>query len=61
MTVEMIRGTLPWRLVTDRDAVRAAKQAARGKGRTQFLFETPKQFDAVLNMVDSYTFESQPE
>ncbi|PIO66012.1 hypothetical protein TELCIR_12284 [Teladorsagia circumcincta] len=61
MSVEMMRGTLPWRLVTDRNAVRAAKQVARAAGRTQFLFETPKQFDAVLTIVDSYTFESQPD
>ncbi|KAL6740380.1 hypothetical protein Aduo_013739 [Ancylostoma duodenale] len=61
MTVEMTRGTLPWRLVTDRAAVQAAKQAARGSGRIQFLFETPKQFDQVLTMVDSYTFEAEPE
>uniref|UniRef100_A0A7I4YLG2 Protein kinase domain-containing protein n=1 Tax=Haemonchus contortus TaxID=6289 RepID=A0A7I4YLG2_HAECO len=61
MSVEMLRGTLPWRLVTDRNAVRAAKQAARAAGRIQFLFETPKQFDAILTMVDSYNFESQPD
>ncbi|KHJ82876.1 hypothetical protein OESDEN_17429 [Oesophagostomum dentatum] len=61
MTVEMTRGTLPWRLVTDRAAVQAAKQAARAAGRIQFLFETPKQFDQILTMVDSYVFDSVPD
>ncbi|VDO19507.1 unnamed protein product, partial [Heligmosomoides polygyrus] len=61
MTVEMTRGTLPWRLVTDRNAVRAAKQAARAAGRTQFLFEAPKQYDQILTIVDSYSFDSQPD
>ncbi|VDL76511.1 unnamed protein product [Nippostrongylus brasiliensis] len=46
MSVEMTRGTLPWRLVT---------------GRTQFLFDAPKQYDQILTMVDSYHFESEPE
>ncbi|ETN75998.1 hypothetical protein RB195_001574 [Necator americanus] len=61
MTVEMTRGTLPWRLVTDRAAVQAAKQAARVSGRVQFLFETPKQFDQILTIVDSYAFDSLPD
>ncbi|WKY04023.1 hypothetical protein Q1695_005196 [Nippostrongylus brasiliensis] len=61
MSVEMTRGTLPWRLVTDRNAVKAAKQVARGSGRTQFLFDAPKQYDQILTMVDSYHFESEPE
>ncbi|KJH45966.1 hypothetical protein DICVIV_07967 [Dictyocaulus viviparus] len=61
MIVEMARGTLPWRLVTERSAVCAAKQAARAAGRTQFLYETPKQYDQILTTIDSYTFESQPD
>ncbi|VDM60327.1 unnamed protein product [Angiostrongylus costaricensis] len=61
MIVEMTRGTLPWRFVSERNAVGSAKQAARGAGRKQFLYETPKQFDRILTMVDSYSFESQPE
>ncbi|VDM62763.1 unnamed protein product [Angiostrongylus costaricensis] len=42
-------------------AVCAEKKAARAIGRMQFLYETPKQFDQILTMVDSYSFESQPE
>ncbi|KAE9412907.1 hypothetical protein Angca_005415, partial [Angiostrongylus cantonensis] len=61
MIVEMTKGTLPWRFVSDRNAVGAAKQAARGSDRMQFLGETPKQFDRILTIVDSYSFETQPE
>ncbi|CAJ0601171.1 unnamed protein product [Cylicocyclus nassatus] len=61
MSIEMTRGTLPWRLVTDRAAVQAAKQAARAAGRIQFLFETPKQYDQILTIIDSYVFDSVPD
>uniref|UniRef100_A0A0K0D3U8 Protein kinase domain-containing protein n=1 Tax=Angiostrongylus cantonensis TaxID=6313 RepID=A0A0K0D3U8_ANGCA len=61
MIVEMTRGTLPWRFISERKAVGSAKQAARKAGRKQFLYETPRQFDRILTMVDSYSFESQPE
>ncbi|KAE9412707.1 hypothetical protein Angca_007103 [Angiostrongylus cantonensis] len=61
MIVEMTRGMLPWRFLSERNEVYVAKQTARAVGRKHFLYETPKQFDRVLTTVDSYSFESQPE
>ncbi|CAI5442414.1 unnamed protein product [Caenorhabditis angaria] len=59
--VEMTKGTLPWRNVTNRTNVQKAKELARTTTRVQFLFETPPQYDKILTMIDAYTFESTPE
>ncbi|CCD68100.2 Protein kinase domain-containing protein [Caenorhabditis elegans] len=59
--VEMTRGTLPWRNVVDRSSVQRAKEASHNTGRTQFLFETPSQYDKIFTIVDSYAFESAPD
>uniref|UniRef100_A0A1I7TCC9 Protein kinase domain-containing protein n=1 Tax=Caenorhabditis tropicalis TaxID=1561998 RepID=A0A1I7TCC9_9PELO len=59
--VEMTRGTLPWRNVVERNHVQKAKEASRLAGRTQFLFETPTQYDKIFTLIDSYTFESAPD
>ncbi|EFP03034.1 hypothetical protein CRE_28456 [Caenorhabditis remanei] len=59
--VEMTRGTLPWRNVVERNHVQRAKEASRLAGRTQFLFETPSQYDKIFTLIDSYTFESAPD
>uniref|UniRef100_A0A1I7XUC3 Protein kinase domain-containing protein n=1 Tax=Heterorhabditis bacteriophora TaxID=37862 RepID=A0A1I7XUC3_HETBA len=62
MLIEITRGTLPWRLVTDRTAVQAAKQNGRvGAGRTQMLFETPRQYDILLQWIDALAFEATPD
>lgn len=61
MLVEMTRGTVPWRLVSERAAVQRAKEAARKDGRAQFLFETPPQYDKLLNIVDALSFEATPD
>ncbi|CAD6184910.1 unnamed protein product [Caenorhabditis auriculariae] len=61
MLVEMTRGTIPWRLVTDRTAVQKAKEAARGSGRQQFLFEVPSQYDKILSLIDALSFEATPD
>uniref|UniRef100_A0A8R1DLY5 Protein kinase domain-containing protein n=2 Tax=Caenorhabditis japonica TaxID=281687 RepID=A0A8R1DLY5_CAEJA len=59
--VEMTRGTLSWRNVVERQHVQRAKEASRTSGRVQFLFETPSQFDKILTLIDSYSFESAPD
>ncbi|CAB3408278.1 unnamed protein product [Caenorhabditis bovis] len=59
--VEMTRGTLPWRNVTERANVQRAKEAARTSGRVQFLFETPAQYDKIFTIIDSYSFEAAPD
>lgn len=61
MLVEMTRGTLPWRLVVERDGVYVAKKNARGAGREQFLFECPYQYDHILTLVDSWSFGNTPD
>ncbi|CAJ0950225.1 unnamed protein product, partial [Mesorhabditis belari] len=61
MVVEMTKGSLPWRTVVDRTAVQLAKTHARTSGRVQFLYECPRQFDSLLNMVDDLQFESTPK
>ncbi|KHJ93233.1 hypothetical protein OESDEN_06858 [Oesophagostomum dentatum] len=61
MLIEITKGSLPWRLVTDRAQVYAAKLAARqGDGRTQFLGDTPKQYDTLLTWIDALVFEDTP-
>ncbi|CAI5439929.1 unnamed protein product [Caenorhabditis angaria] len=61
MLVEMHVGEVPWRFLTDRAAVGKAKIHAREEGRANFFFKLPKQFDTILQMIDSYAFETRPE
>ncbi|KAK6730752.1 hypothetical protein RB195_007305 [Necator americanus] len=61
MLVEITKGSLPWRLVTDRAQVYAAKLAAReGDGRAHFLNDTPPQYNMLLTWIDGLVFEDTP-
>ncbi|MFH4973469.1 hypothetical protein AB6A40_000178 [Gnathostoma spinigerum] len=61
MLVEMTRGSLPWRHVSQRSSVQAAKLMARQTGRIQFLFECPPQYDQLLTMIDGLVFIDEPK
>jgi len=58
--VELTKGSLPWRLVTDRTKVEESKKNARNDGRKEFLAGCPKCYDQILTMIDNLTFESHP-
>ncbi|KAK6026409.1 hypothetical protein OSTOST_07645, partial [Ostertagia ostertagi] len=61
MLIEITKGSLPWRLVTDRMQVFAAKTAAReGEGRVHFLSDTPPQYNMLLTWIDAMVFEDTP-
>ncbi|KAE9416557.1 hypothetical protein Angca_007479, partial [Angiostrongylus cantonensis] len=61
MLIEITKGSLPWRLVTDRAQVYVAKQAAReGDGRKNFLSDTPPQYNSLLTWIDALVFEDTP-
>ncbi|KAJ1373717.1 hypothetical protein KIN20_036206 [Parelaphostrongylus tenuis] len=61
MLIEITKGSLPWRLVTDRMQVYAAKLAAReGDGRKNFLSDTPPQYNLLLTWIDGLVFEDTP-
>ncbi|KAK0423471.1 hypothetical protein QR680_008159 [Steinernema hermaphroditum] len=60
MLIEISKGSLPWRMVTDRQKVFECKLACRGDFRPALLGALPKQFDELLSLVDKLSFESQP-
>ncbi|XGW22244.1 hypothetical protein V3C99_004897 [Haemonchus contortus] len=61
MLIEITKGSLPWRLVTDRTQVYAAKTAAReGEARVNFLSDTPPQYNMLLTWIDALVFEDTP-
>ncbi|KAI6231680.1 Protein kinase domain-containing protein [Aphelenchoides besseyi] len=60
MLVEITKGSLPWRLVTDRLRVQEAKQNARTAGRIEFFSGCPQKFNQLLTTIDGLTFEAQP-
>ncbi|VDN01179.1 unnamed protein product [Thelazia callipaeda] len=60
LLVEITRGSLPWRYLNDRMGVHAAKLMARNDGRTQFFHECPKQYEAIMTLIDSMAYEDRP-
>uniref|UniRef100_A0A0M3HV21 Protein kinase domain-containing protein n=1 Tax=Ascaris lumbricoides TaxID=6252 RepID=A0A0M3HV21_ASCLU len=58
--VEITSGTLPWRHVTERNNVRAAKLMARKGTRIHLLYNCPKQYDRMLTIIDALMFEDRP-
>ncbi|VDN52660.1 unnamed protein product [Dracunculus medinensis] len=60
LLVEITKGSLPWRNLTDRKAVQTAKISARNEGREKFLENCPKQYDNILNIVDELNFKDEP-
>ncbi|KAL4001626.1 Protein kinase domain family protein [Acanthocheilonema viteae] len=61
LLVEITRGSLPWRHVSERAGVQAAKLMARDAGRTQFFHQCPKQYETLMGMVDGLVFEDSPK
>ncbi|VDK47371.1 unnamed protein product [Anisakis simplex] len=60
LLVEITRGTLPWRHVSQRTGVQAAKEMARNEGRMQLLHDCPRQYDDILSMIDALVFQDEP-
>lgn len=60
LLVELSKGSLPWRLKTDRALVQASKMSARTDTRTTFLEKCSKEYDEILTIVDSLTFPDVP-
>ncbi|KAI6204660.1 Protein kinase domain-containing protein [Aphelenchoides besseyi] len=60
MIVEITKGSLPWRLVTDRLRVQEAKQNIRTAGRVDFFSGCPQKYNQLMTMIDALTFEAQP-
>ncbi|PAV79443.1 hypothetical protein WR25_10637 [Diploscapter pachys] len=60
MLVEFTKGSLPWRLITDRTAVQNSKKHARTAGLQQFLLDCPPIYIEVLSRIDNLKFEEQP-
>ncbi|KAI6206124.1 Protein kinase domain-containing protein [Aphelenchoides besseyi] len=60
MMVELTKGAVPWRQMTDRSQVHAAKLSARTNTRVQFLSECPVEFDVILTHIDSLAFVDAP-
>uniref|UniRef100_A0A914ZH05 Protein kinase domain-containing protein n=1 Tax=Parascaris univalens TaxID=6257 RepID=A0A914ZH05_PARUN len=61
LLVEITRGTLPWRHVSQRPGVQAAKSMSRNAGRKQFLHDCPRQYDEILTMIDALAFQDEPK
>uniref|UniRef100_A0A0M3HXZ7 Protein kinase domain-containing protein n=1 Tax=Ascaris lumbricoides TaxID=6252 RepID=A0A0M3HXZ7_ASCLU len=61
LLVEITSGSLPWRHVTDRTGVQAAKLLSRDAGRAQFLHNCPQQYDEILTMIDALLFFDEPK
>uniref|UniRef100_A0A915ARC3 Protein kinase domain-containing protein n=3 Tax=Parascaris univalens TaxID=6257 RepID=A0A915ARC3_PARUN len=61
LLVEITSGSLPWRHVTDRTGVQAAKLLSRNAGRAQFLHNCPQQYDEILTMIDALVFSDEPK
>ncbi|KAI6232003.1 Protein kinase domain-containing protein [Aphelenchoides besseyi] len=59
MIVEITRGELPWRMVTDRNGVYEMKRNAR-KMRDRLFGSCPPTFNRLLEMIDALDFESTP-
>ncbi|CAD5215523.1 unnamed protein product [Bursaphelenchus xylophilus] len=60
MLVEITKGQLPWRAITERPQVQAAKLSARAISRDNFLADCPKEYDAILTYIDSLLFHDAP-
>ncbi|CAD5218599.1 unnamed protein product [Bursaphelenchus okinawaensis] len=60
MLVEITKGSLPWRMVTDRAKVQDSKTSARTTARASFFAGCPKQYDKLMDMIDKLAFDSTP-
>ncbi|VDM44188.1 unnamed protein product [Toxocara canis] len=60
MVVELTKGSLPWRLITDRAVVQKKKEEAR-KDRGMFFASCPPQYSDFLTMVDKLEFTTTPQ
>ncbi|CAD5224571.1 unnamed protein product [Bursaphelenchus xylophilus] len=60
MLVEITKGSLPWRMVTDRAKVQETKLSIRTTNRTAFFAGCPKQYDRLMEMIDKLAFDSCP-
>uniref|UniRef100_A0AC35GI52 Protein kinase domain-containing protein n=1 Tax=Panagrolaimus sp. PS1159 TaxID=55785 RepID=A0AC35GI52_9BILA len=58
--VELTKGSLPWRMATDRAKVEELKKYARVDGRKDFLSTCPKCYDQILSLIDGLSFEATP-
>jgi hypothetical protein len=60
MMVELTKGALPWRTVTDRITVQAAKISARSTTRSEFLIDCPNEYGTILDHIDGLGFLDAP-
>ncbi|VDM14030.1 unnamed protein product [Wuchereria bancrofti] len=61
LLVEITRGSLPWRHISERAGVQAAKLMARNTGQKQFFHQCPKQYKILMQMIDVLVFEDSPK
>uniref|UniRef100_A0A915ALL8 Protein kinase domain-containing protein n=2 Tax=Parascaris univalens TaxID=6257 RepID=A0A915ALL8_PARUN len=59
MIVELTKGSLPWRLITDRAVVQKKKEEAR-KDKGSFLASCPPQYAELLKAIDKLKFTTTP-
>jgi tau tubulin kinase len=61
MSIELYKGSLPWRLVVDRTQIHAQKLEHRSS-RRKYLFEAcPIEYNSFLKEIDSWNFEDEPK
>uniref|UniRef100_A0A0R3RIU8 Protein kinase domain-containing protein n=1 Tax=Elaeophora elaphi TaxID=1147741 RepID=A0A0R3RIU8_9BILA len=60
MMVEFTKGSLPWRLITDRFLVQKAKENARTTTKEAFFENCPLQYDQILQIIDKLQFGETP-
>ncbi|VBB33483.1 unnamed protein product [Acanthocheilonema viteae] len=60
MMVELTKGSLPWRLTTDRLLVQKAKEEARTTKKDEFFENCPLQYEQILQIIDKLQFDETP-
>uniref|UniRef100_A0A915PZP7 Protein kinase domain-containing protein n=1 Tax=Setaria digitata TaxID=48799 RepID=A0A915PZP7_9BILA len=60
MMVELTKGSLPWRFVTDRLLVQKAKEDIRTTAKEMFFENCPSQYDQILQIIDKLQFPEAP-
>ncbi|KAM3715673.1 Tau-tubulin kinase, partial [Dirofilaria immitis] len=60
MMVELTKGSLPWRSITDRLLVQKAKEDARTIAKEAFFDNCPLQYDQILQIIDKLQFHEAP-
>lgn len=61
MQVELTVGRVPWKEITDMNAVGQAKQAIRNTPEKMFVFPCPaNELKEIMKMVDSWDYFADP-